>query len=139
MLSSLMLRNTDGKGFQISALPEIAQISAVNDILTEDLNEDGFLDMILVGNMYAQETLFGRYDASLGTILLGDGQMNWRPLGPDETNFVVDGDARKVGQMTIGKKKSIIVTQNNGPVLFFEMRRRARESYAAKFRPRLLQ
>lgn len=121
-LSSMVLLNNQGKNFQLFDLPDIAQISTVNDILIDDLNHDGFPDIVAIGNMYAQETLFGRYDALLGTVLLGDGKMNWKSLPPHQSNFIVDGDTRNVQSINIGSEKALVITQNNGELLFYYVR-----------------
>ena len=72
--------NEQGKKLTKVDLPDITLISTVNDMLIEDLNNDEHIDMIVVGNNYAQETLFGRYDASIGTVMLGDGKLHWLKL-----------------------------------------------------------
>src|SRR5688572_18963925 len=90
VLSSMLLINEAGRKFKKVNLPDVAQLSTLNDALIEDLNGDGNLDLIIVGNSYAQETLFGRYDASIGTVLMGDGSLNWRELENRYSNFVAD-------------------------------------------------
>ena len=42
-------------------------------ISVTDVNEDGNLDILTVGNSYSTEPLTGYYDAGIGTCLLGDG------------------------------------------------------------------
>ena len=69
--------------------------------------------------MYAQETLFGRYDASIGTILLGDSSMNWTELPPRLSNFIVDGDARYLGRINTSSARTIVVTHNDGEIVLF--------------------
>ena len=46
----------------------------MNAILCEDLDEDGVLDLLLAGNEYQADVMIGRYDASYGCFLKGDGQ-----------------------------------------------------------------
>ena len=73
---------------------------------------------MLVGNNYAQETLFGRYDASIGTILLGDSEGSWAALKNSDVNFMADGDARRIlclqGE---GPRQTIVVVNNDGPLV----------------------
>lgn len=52
----------------------MAQISAMNGIQIKDINQDGHLDIMYVGNNYANEVFMGRYDASNGGVLLGNGK-----------------------------------------------------------------
>lgn len=120
-LASSVLVNKGGKSFEQISLPQIAQISTVNDVLIDDLNGDGHMDLTLVGNHYAQETLFGSYDASIGLVLLGNGNFNWRPLPSVATGFVSDGDARMIKALKSGNNKLIIVSNNNGPLEVFRL------------------
>jgi hypothetical protein len=117
-LASVVLINNQGNDFTVIDLPYIAQISTVNDILIDDVNRDGELDIIAIGNMYAQETVYGRYDASLGTILLGDGNLDWTELSPNESGFVVDGDARFIESL-LTREGSVYAITNNDSIQFF--------------------
>jgi hypothetical protein len=120
-LASVVLSNNKGKSFIIEILPEVAQLSVVNDILIEDLNNDGNMDVMLIGNNYAQETLFGRYDASIGTILLGDGKMHWKNLEANKSGFLVEGDARYIRSVKTAEGKIVIVTNNNDSLNIFKV------------------
>jgi hypothetical protein len=116
-LRSTVLINQQGAGFKLADLPEIAQLSTINDILVDDLDRDGQPDLILIGNNYAQETLFGHYDASIGTILLGDGNFNWLPA--PNNGFIADGDARYINRIRTAGLPIIAITNNDGPLQFF--------------------
>lgn len=119
-LESVVMINEGGKSFRIVDLPDIAQISTVNDLVVDDINGDGHADLILIGNNYDQETLFGRFDASLGTVLLGDGAFNWTPLPHYESGFLADGNARYIELLRSGGEgKILLVSNNNGPLQFF--------------------
>ena len=79
-------------------------------------------DLILVGNDYAQETLFGRYDASIGTVLLGDGKLGWQEFENRHSNFVADKNAKEV-LLLRGKNgdRLIVVLNNDGPVQSYRL------------------
>jgi hypothetical protein len=119
-LESVVLINERGRKFRVIDLPDIAQISTVNDVLADDINGDGHLDLVLIGNNYDQETLFGRFDASLGLVMLGDGAFNWAPLSHQESGFLADGNVRYVELLrSPGGRKTLLVSNNNGPLQFF--------------------
>jgi hypothetical protein len=118
-LASVVLVNEQGKGFTLKDLPDIAQVSTINDILVDDVNADGFQDVVAIGNMYGQETLFGRYNASVGTILLGDGNFGWREFPPWESGFVVDGDARFIESIVTQLGRVYAITNYNDSTQFY--------------------
>lgn len=113
-LASAMLINNKGKSFSLSALPDLVQISTVNDFITSDFNGDGHVDILTVGNSYKQETLFGQYDASLATLLLGDGRGNWTVSDNSTTNLLIDGDVRQVRLLRSSLGKIVLAARNNG-------------------------
>ncbi|MDW3194449.1 MAG: CRTAC1 family protein [Cytophagales bacterium] len=102
--------------FVTRALPTMSQIAPINDILLQDVNVDGNLDMLAVGNDYAAETHFGRYDASLGVCLLGDGKGNLEWLDPAESGFVLAGQASEMiltgDKLMVGVNDKDLVTFN---------------------------
>lgn len=119
-LESVVMINEGGKSFQVVDLPDIAQISTVNDVVVDDINGDGHADLVLIGNNYDQETLFGRFDASLGIVLMGDDALNWTPLPHYESGFLADGNVRYIELLrSVGGRKVLLVSNNNGPLQFF--------------------
>ncbi|WKX77613.1 FG-GAP repeat domain-containing protein [Zobellia laminariae] len=70
----------DGVGnFTIKPLPTIAQASTIHDIAVEDFDNDGFKDLLIVGNTTEISTQLGRLDASHGLILRNtkEGGFEW--------------------------------------------------------------
>lgn len=120
-LTSIMLINQQGKSFEQKELPEFAQLSTINDIILEDLNNDNHIDLITIGNMYAQETLFGRYDASIGEVFLGDGNLNWKSLPLNQTHFSADGDAKLIDVLHTATSRILVVINNNGNLQSYTM------------------
>jgi hypothetical protein len=113
--SSSLLENL-GKGrFSLKPLPRIAQIAPVKGILVEDLNLDGLLDILLVGNEYNTEVVSGRYDASRGCVLLNEGGLSFRAVGGENSGFSVAGNARAIVKLALGKGRMLVlVGKNNG-------------------------
>ena len=63
--SSVYLENT-GNSFKMSKLPILSQLSSVNKILSKDIDKDGYMDIIISGNMYNSEVETPRNDGSVG-------------------------------------------------------------------------
>jgi hypothetical protein len=58
------------------------------------LDNDGNLDILSVGNSYANDGFVGRDDAGTGACLLGDGKGKLRMASNLETGFRADMDAK---------------------------------------------
>ena len=50
-------------------LPKYSQLSAINKILAKDLDNDGYKDIIVSGNMYNSEVETPRNDASVDLLM----------------------------------------------------------------------
>lgn len=101
----------DGK-FAIGALPRSAQFAPVNGLQVDDVDSDGNLDLILIGNDFGNEIISGRYDALNGLVLLGDGKGDFQALTSLESGFVVPGDAKALARLSGKNYDMIIATQN---------------------------
>lgn len=118
---SVILINDNGKLVKKS-LPVEAQISPIKSSIVMDINKDGNLDIITVGNHYGVEVETTRYDAGFGTVLLGDGKTNFSPLSPVESDFYVPYDSRSMKQMSIKNNSLILVTNNNNELSIFKIK-----------------
>ncbi len=58
VLESCYVRNEGGGKFKLAPLPQQAQIAPTYGMLAEDINEDGNLDLIGVGNSYEPEVVY---------------------------------------------------------------------------------
>ncbi|WP_421873336.1 VCBS repeat-containing protein [Marinoscillum sp.] len=104
-----MLFINDGN-FQFSAvtLPVAVQISPVFAIKAADFDEDGDMDVILGGNLYAAKPEVGRYDASYGTYLENDGTGQLTVVKSGR-GFRIDGEIRDI----LVDQKTILISRNN--------------------------
>lgn len=93
-LQSAYLENRGNGTFVLRPLPLPAQVAPVFGIVVHDFNRDGHLDAVLTGNFYPNEVNMGREDASVGTVLLGNGRGQFRAVEPVASGLVVRGDAR---------------------------------------------
>lgn len=93
---SSYLENLGNGKFKIHELPLLAQKAPVNGMVVDDVNQDGHIDLLLVGNDYGNEVFSGRYDAFTGLILLGDGKGSFEAIRSYESGFVVPGDAKSM-------------------------------------------
>jgi len=111
----------DDNTVQLEPLPNAAQLSAVRDMLSVDVNQDGHLDIILAGNLHSVETRTPRLDASVGLVMLGDGKGNFDPLTSAESGFYAPGDVRKLAWLRAASGYMLLVANNNGPLQLFQL------------------
>jgi len=117
---SAYVENLGNGQFKISELPRIAQIGPVNGMVTDDVNGDGILDVVLVGNDYGNEVFVGRYDAHIGLVLLGDGKGGFVPMSAFKSGFSVTGDAKALVKLSgMDGNFVFIASQNQGSLKAF--------------------
>ncbi len=97
----------DGK-FDIRPLPLEMQFAPVFGTVVNDYNNDGNLDVLMVGNSYAPEVNWGRYDASFGAYLQGDGKGNFKAIPNNDSGLLVKGDAKGMAEICIGKIGAVV-------------------------------
>ena len=119
-LQSSYIENLGEGKFKIIPLPLAMQIAPVYGLLADDVNLDGNLDFIAVGNSYAPEVVTGRCDAFIGLVMVGDGKGNFNAMAPERSGFVVDGDAKAIAKLKAANGTSLtVVTQNNDSIRIF--------------------
>lgn len=117
MESSYIENQGDGT-FSIKPLPMEAQIAPLYGMLSKDVDGDGFLDVLAVGNDYGTEVAIGRYDALKGLYLKGDGQGNFQAVELMQSGWYVPGDAKALAELRGKNGESIyIATQNQDSLI----------------------
>jgi hypothetical protein len=111
----------DGTGhFTRKELPREVQFSTVYAASVGDYNHDGNLDILLGGNLYNVKPEVGRYDASYGSFLIGDGHGNFRYMPAKESGFHLDGEIRDIKEVKTSKGNIIVVARSNDSLEVFK-------------------
>lgn len=119
-LETCWWENQNGK-FVRKSLPHQAQISVIQGIAVEDLNNDGHLDLLLAGNKSRMEIEGGRCDAGNGVFLSGDGKGNFTWVNNLQSGFWAPREARDLEVLKgPGGKRIIVVANNNSGIQIFE-------------------
>ncbi len=85
----------DGKGhFTLQPFERIAQIAPTFGMAVADFNGDGHADVYLAQNYFAPQIETGRFDGSVGQLMLGDGKGHFSPATPLQSGIVSPGDAK---------------------------------------------
>ena len=118
-LTTSYLENQGNGTFTIRDMPMITQAAPIYRMVTDDLNNDGYTDVLMVGNSYATEVHLGRYDAFIGQALLGDGTDHFRSLSLGESGFYVDTDAKDMVKLERNGNPLWLVASNNDSLKVF--------------------
>ena len=119
-LASLQLNNLNGVKFEIDTLPFMAQLSPVYSIISDDFNNDGFIDILLGGNLSEIKPEFGPSKASYSSLFLGNKYNKFQYINSDESGLFIDGDLRDISKIKINKKESYIFALNNSKLKILE-------------------
>ncbi|WP_299797758.1 VCBS repeat-containing protein [uncultured Maribacter sp.] len=119
--ASVYIENTGNGQFKISNLPNLAQLSSLNDMLVRDFNSDGALDILGIGNLYASEIETPRNDAGTGILLLGNKKGTFTAQRGSEIGFYAAKDAKKITPLITKEKEYVLVGNNNDVLQFFEV------------------
>jgi hypothetical protein len=117
--ASVYMENLGDGKFKSHELPRLAQVSAMNGMQILDINQDGNLDVLYVGNNFGNEVAMGRYDASNGGVLLGDGRGGFKFQAG--SGIFVPGDAKSLVSIRLGKDQlAFVALQNRGQMYAFK-------------------
>jgi enediyne biosynthesis protein E4 len=120
MLESTIFRN-DGQKFFIQPLPVEAQFSPVYSICGTDVNDDGFKDLLVGGNLFDVQPEFGRYDASYGALFYGNAKGTFTYVPASESGFVAKGQIRDIKTSVNSQGVlEVLVARNNDSILVFK-------------------
>jgi hypothetical protein len=117
--ASHYVENLGGGRFALSQLPSAAQWSNINSMLLEDVDGDGHIDILGVGNLWVSEIETPRNDAGVGIFLKGDSKGHFKSVSLSESGFYAPLDAKKILPVSINKKSYILVANNNDKLQVF--------------------
>jgi len=112
----------DGSSFDINILPNQAQVSPINGIVTTDINKDGNIDLIVAGNNFDTEVETARYDAGTGLILLGNGKGDFEPVSVVESGLFANQNVKDIKLVSGAQNnKFIVIANNDSPIQVFQL------------------
>lgn len=131
--ATVLLENLGNGQFSIRPLPLMAQVAPVKGIVCEDVNLDGYVDLILTGNEYNTEVVTGRYDALKGLVLGNKGGLTFRALDSNESGLRIAGDQRSMVTITKADQQvALVVSANNGPAAAYTLPKTGQKLLAFK-------
>ena len=133
-LASAYVENRGNGTFALHPLPTEAQFAPISSMLAHDFDQDGFADVLAVGNAYGSDVASGPYDASIGLLLRGDGQGGFTAVPGRESGFLVQGEAKSMVLLSgIEDTTLVVVAQYAGPLKAFGMKRTDQDTYLSEW------
>ena len=120
-ISESIIAINEGNGkFTIKKLPYMVQLSCVCGITCVDVNNDGNLDIILGGNNFEFKPQYSRLDANYGSVLLGNGKLDFTWQNYDTSGFFIRNEIKHIEQFKDKNGKTFIITaiNNDKPKIF---------------------
>jgi len=118
-LRSTILWNKGNGQYKFQALPTAAQLSPVYAFHVSDINKDGKKDILLGGNQYRMKPEIGINDGSVGLLLLGQGNQNFKAIMHEESGVLINGEIRKIEALKTAKGTAFLIARNNEkPVIY---------------------
>ena len=112
--ASAYIENLGNGKFALHNLPLQAQFAPIYGMVCIDINGDGNLDVLCVGNSYATEVQTGRYDAQGSVLLTGNGKGNFTA---DRKEINVIGDNKGLSQLINANGSTLFLVSSNADSL----------------------
>ncbi|HZJ00875.1 MAG TPA: VCBS repeat-containing protein [Gemmatimonadaceae bacterium] len=119
--ASMYLHNEAGGKFSAAPLPNAAQISPLKSIIPLDVDRDGYLDLIVAGNLYQAEANTPRADAGNGLWLRGNGKGGFATVSPRESGFLAPRDVSGMALVKTSAGRSLIVANTGDSIQTFRL------------------
>ncbi len=118
---SSYIENLGNGAFKMHPLPIEAQLAPLNSLILKDIDTDGNLDILGVGNDFGNETFIGKYDALNGIFLKGNGMGTFETIAMNESGLLAPKDAKSIAVVQCATGGSYyFITQNKEKLLVFK-------------------
>ncbi len=111
--ASTYFENLGDGEYAAHPLPQMAQLSSINDFIIDDFNGDSSLDILLAGNLYNAEVETTRNDAGYGLLLAGDGKGEFEVVNRTASGFFVPYNVKNMATARSRNGQLILVGCND--------------------------
>lgn len=118
--ASTYFENLGNGEFKTHPLPQMAQLSSINDLIINDFNGDTHLDILLAGNLYNAEVETTRNDAGYGLLLAGNGKGDFKAINRKESGFFVPYNVKQMTTLQSKNGQLILVGCNDDALQVFK-------------------
>ncbi|MEZ2413371.1 VCBS repeat-containing protein [Muriicola sp. E247] len=110
--SVIAINEGNGK-FRIKTLPSRVQLSCVCGISCADVNNDGYLDLIMGGNNFEFKPQFSRLDANYGNVLLGNKELDFKWEEYNKSGFFIRDEIKHIKQFKDRNGRAFVIAALN--------------------------
>lgn len=107
--------------FTITSLPVYTQFSSINAMQIQDINQDGYVDIIIGGNNFNLIPQLGRLDGCIGNVLLGNGSRNFSLVPPMQTGLMAKGMVKDIVAFKQAGHDGLLFLINNEKPLYYSI------------------
>ena len=111
--------NEGNSTYRFIPFPEMAQLSNINDLVIDDLDNDGMRDILVCGNSDDPAVMVGNYDATSALLLKGTGKGNFTTVSAANNGLTVNGESRKMVYLKDRNGTSLIFLKNSDAAQVF--------------------
>ena len=116
---SILLINKGDGVFEKATLPSSAQSFPLLTAVYYDVNNDGFEDAIIAGNIYDMEVETPRLDGGSGMVLLSNQVDGYTLVSAAETGLFIDGDVKDLELISVDGTSYLVAGRNGGLLSVF--------------------
>ena len=103
-------------------LPPLTQLSSINKILKKDIDKDGYIDIVVSGNMYNSEVETPRNDASVGVYLKYNPNFGFEAISTQKSGLFINGDVKDMEFISFNENEYIISAKNDDLIEFTKIK-----------------
>ena len=119
--ASSYIENLGDGDFKLSNLPNLAQLSSINSMVIKDFNNDNKPDILVAGNLFASEVETPRNDASMGLLLLSNGNGTFTEISTQQSGFIASKDVKNMKVLKTVNGISVLVANNNDKLQLYKL------------------
>ena len=94
------------------------RLSDAVEILKKDIDDDGFVDIIISGNMFNSEVETPRNDGSVGVLLKFEPNSGFNAVPARQSGLFLNGDVKDMEFISLNNNDYIISSKNNDLIEF---------------------
>jgi hypothetical protein len=103
-------------------LPTLTQLSSINKILKKDIDKDGYMDIVVSGNMYNSEVETPRNDGSVGVYLKYTPDSGFEAISTQKSGLFINGDVKDMEFITLNNDDYILTAKNDDLIEFTKIK-----------------